>query len=290
VIQPAAFLKRLLVRKKQSHKGDYGRVLMVAGSRGMSGAASLAGLGALRSGAGLVTLAVPDAIYSVVAKKDPEVMVRPFLSTFSGSIHARSFAGITKLLAGQDVLAIGPGLSRNPSTVQLIRKLILKSKIPTVMDADALNSLEARPEILLQAEAPLFLTPHEGEFERLFKIAVPRTAAITKRKNLAKEMAEKFGIFLILKGHRTVVAAPDGKVFVNSTGNPGMATAGSGDVLTGVLSALLGRGQDYFETACAAVYVHGWAGDLAAKKMGQTSLSARDILDCLPATFKKIEK
>ena len=289
MIQPPAFLKRLLFRKKQSHKGDYGRVLMVAGSRGMSGAASLAGLGALRSGAGLVTLAVPDAIYPVVARKDPEVMVRSFLSTSSGSLHVRSFAEISKLLAGQDVLAIGPGLSRNESTAQLIHKLILKSKVPTVVDADALSSFEARPQILLNSESPLFLTPHEGEFERLFKLAVPRAGNL-KRKNLAKETAEKFGIFLILKGHHTVVAAPDGKVFVNFTGNPGMATAGSGDVLTGILAGLLGRGQDYFATACAAVYAHGLAGDLAAKKMGQTSLIARDILDCLPAVFKKFEK
>ncbi len=282
--------KNTLKRNNASHKGDYGRILIVAGSRGMSGAASLAGMAALRSGAGLVTMAVPDSIYPLVARRDPELMVQPFRSTSSGALDLRAFPAITKILASQDVLAIGPGLSRNVFTAKLIHKLILSSKIPIVVDADALNAFAGRPEILLQAQTPLFLTPHEGEFERLFKIAVPRHSSIAQRRNLAQAMAEKFGVYVILKGHRTVVAAPDGKIFVNKTGNPGMATAGCGDVLTGILAGLLGRGKNHFETVCLAVTAHGLAGDLAAKKKGQASLIAGDILEFLPAAFKKLSR
>jgi len=252
----------------------------------MTGAASLSAMGALRSGAGVVTLAVPDAVYSVIARKDPEVMVQPFSSTKTGSLDLKSFAAISKLITKQDVLAIGPGLSRNPSTVKLIRKLIISTKIPTVIDADALNALEGRPEILLQAQAPLILTPHEGEFERVFWNQEPGT----KNQEKTREIAGSFGVYVVLKGQRTVVAAPDGQTFVNSTGNPGMATAGSGDVLTGILAGLLGRNKNLFETICLAVYAHGLAGDLAAKKIGQTSLIARDILEFLPAAYRTLSR
>ncbi len=279
----ASFLKR----KKHSHKGDYGRILIVAGSRGMSGAASLSALAALRSGAGLVTLAVPDAIYPAVARRDPEIMVQPFSSTSAGSLDFKAFKKISGLLQKQDVLAAGPGLSRNPSTVKLIRKLIVCTTVPTVIDADALNALEDQPSILLEASAPLILTPHHGEFKRVFGFDPGESTS--DRKKAAQEMAEKNGVFIVLKGNRTIVAKPDGKVFVNSTGNPGMATAGSGDVLTGIIAGLLGLQKDIFETVCFAVYVHGLAGDIAAQKMGQTSLIARDILESLPAAFKKTE-
>jgi len=277
--------KTFLKRPQSSHKGDFGKIFIVAGSRGMSGAARLTAMAALRSGAGLVTLGVPDSIYSIVARQDPEVMVMPFQSTSTGSIDLTSFVKISAILKNQSVLALGPGLSRNASTVKLVHKLILNSKIPTVIDADALNAFAGHPEILLQAQTPLFLTPHEKEFERVFGVCCVNGLA---RKTAAREMAEKFGIYIVLKGHRTVVAAPDGKLFVNQSGNPGMATAGCGDVLTGVLAGLLGREKNVFETACLAVTAHGLAGDLAAKKMGQTSLIARDIVEFLPAAFKKL--
>ncbi len=277
--------KSFLRRPKSAHKGDFGKVLIVAGSRGMSGAARLTAMAALRSGAGLVTLAVPESIHSIVARQDPEVMVMPFQSTRAGSLDEKSFAQIFALAKTQDVLALGPGLSRNPSTVKLIHKLIIHSPVPTVLDADALNALEGNPSVLLKAQAPLFLTPHEKEFERVFGV---RCAGAVSRKNAARDMAEKFGVYVVLKGHRTVVASPDGKVFVNQTGNPGMATAGCGDVLTGVLAGLLGVQKNYFETACLAVTAHGLAGDFAEKKTGQTGLIARDILEFLPAAFKKL--
>ncbi len=287
-----------LKRKVSSHKGDYGRILIVAGSRGMSGAANLSALACLRSGAGLVTLAVPQSIYSVVARKDFEVMVQPFQSTASGSLDLKAFLKISKLFPKHDVLAVGPGLSRNSSTAKLIRQLIRTTKIPTVIDADGLNALEGMPEILLEASAPLILTPHEGEFERVFGLRLMHMDKgfqayhlrwESERKKATQAMAEKYGVFIVLKGHRTIVASPEGKICVNLTGNPGMATAGSGDVLTGVMAGLLGRGKDIFKTICLAVYAHGLAGDLATKKIGQTSLIARDILDFLPTIFKKIE-
>lgn len=299
--------KKFLERKKTAHKGDFGKTLIVAGSRGMSGAASLSAISALRSGAGLVTLAVPDSIYQITARRDPEMMVQPFPSTRAGSLDLKAFKKISLLAQNQDVLAIGPGLSRNHSTAKLIHRLILNSKIPVVIDADGLNALEGMPHILLEAKAPLILTPHEREFERVFgplltyavsakggsasggKGAQPRSLVREAlRRKAAQEMAEKYAVFIVLKGSRTVVAAPDGRIFTNSTGNPGMATAGSGDVLTGIIAGLLGRGKDIFETVCLAVYAHGLAGDLAAKKTGQTSLIAHDILENLPFAFKKM--
>lgn len=285
-MNPAAFLRR----NKKSHKGDYGRILIVAGSRGMSGAAVLTAMAALRSGAGLVTLAVPESIYAVTAKAHPEVMTIPFAASSSGSIDFKAYKKIAELAAKQDVLALGPGLSRNPSTQKLIRKLLLNSSIPVVLDADGLNAFEGQAQQLLMAEAPLILTPHEGEFERLFKIQIGgRRSQARERKKSAREMAEKFGIYIVLKGNKTVAAAPDGKTFVNNTGNPGMATAGSGDVLTGVIAGLMGRRKNIFDTVCLGVHVHGLAGDFAAREKSRTSLTAGDILEFLPRAFKKLE-
>lgn len=283
--QPASFLKR----KKNAHKGDFGRILIIAGSRGMSGAPGLTGMAALRSGAGLVTLAVPDAIYPIAARQNLELMVRPFASA-AGAFALRAYTPISKSLAGQDVLAIGPGLSRRTAVTKLVHQLILNSKIPAVIDADALNAFENRPQLFLRAQAPLFLTPHEKEFERIFGTLKPGKATLSERKEAARKAAENFGVHIILKGHKTVVAAPGGKLFVNQTGNPGMATAGSGDILTGILAGLLGRKKDFFETACLAVYAHGLAGDFAAAKKSRTALIAGDLLEYLPAVFKKLEK
>lgn len=285
---PSAVSTRFLIRSKKSHKGDYGRVYILAGSKGMSGAASLAAIAALRSGAGLVTLGIPDAIYPIVARRDPEVMVQPFPSTSSGTFDFRAFKNIFTRLQNQDVLAMGPGLSRNQSTVKLIQKIIIHAKIPTVLDADALNALEGYAHLLLETAAPLVLTPHAVEFKRVFGFDPGENHM--QRKKSAVDMAEKYGVFIVLKGHRTVVASPDGRSFVNTTGNPGMATAGSGDVLTGIIAGLLGYGKNRFQTICSAVWIHGLAGDDAARKKGQTSLIARDILEFLPQAFIQAEK
>ncbi|MDP3920315.1 MAG: NAD(P)H-hydrate dehydratase [Candidatus Omnitrophota bacterium] len=279
------FRVRLKKRSSKSHKGDYGRVFILAGSKGLAGAAHLAGMGALRSGAGLVTVGVPEKIYGVVARREAEVMVKPFASTANGSLSLKALPDIRRFLKTQDVCGLGPGLSQHPQTQKLIRDLVSKAEGPIVIDADGLNAFRGHEGALKKHRRPLILTPHPGEFQRLFGGKVSHDDA--GRKKQAGGIAKQFGVVMILKGHRTVVAAPDGKIYRNTTGNPGMATGGTGDVLTGVVAALLGQGLKPFEAACAGVYIHGLAGDLAAKKVGQLSLTAGDIIQYLPAAIRK---
>lgn len=278
-------LARKLKRPVTAHKGDMGRVLILAGSRGMTGAAYLAGMAALRSGAGLVTVGVPDAVYLIIARQGAEIMVRPLPSTVKGTLSLKGIREIERMAHGQDVLAIGPGLSQHVTTQKLVRKVITNLSNPLVIDADGLNALRGNPDILRKRKAPLILTPHPGEFLRLFGGKLDDSEVLRKKRAL--ETAQTYGTVIVLKGHRTVVASPDGECHVNTTGNPGMATAGSGDVLTGVIAALIGQGFPGYEAACLGVHVHGLAGDLAASQVGQVSLTAGDILNALPAAFKK---
>ncbi len=272
-------------RPRHSHKGDYGRVLILAGSAGMHGAAHLAGMAALRSGAGLVTVAVPDKIYPVVARREAELMVLSLPSTQAGSVSTQAFRPLIQQLKNQDVFALGPGLSRQAGTVKLVRRLIQAVKCAVVLDADALNAFEGRPEALRVLKGHAVLTPHAGEFQRLFGTKPQKNSAL--RIQAARAAARKTGVVVVLKGARTVVAAPAGKFYVNTSGNPGMATAGTGDVLTGLLAAVLAQGFNFYDAACFAVFIHGLAGDLAAKVKGEISLTAGDVLDFLPAAFKK---
>ena len=278
--------KKKLKRSKNSHKGDFGRIFILAGSKGMSGAAHLSALGALRSGAGLVTLGVPEKIYKIVARKNSEIMVHPFPSTFQGTLSLKGFPKIKSFYNSQNVLAIGPGLSKNSSTQKLIHMILKNITIPVVIDADGLNALKGNLNLLLTLKNRAVLTPHTGEFLRVFRGKSNDSDLIRKKRAL--EVAKKFKITIILKGNRTVVASPSGEVFLNTTGNPGMATAGSGDVLTGILTGLLGQGLSLFEAACIGVYVHGLAGDLAKKKKGEISLIAGDLIDNLPIAFRVI--
>ena len=275
-------------RLKRANKKDFGRIFILAGSRGLTGAAALASFAALRAGAGLVTLGCPEAVYPILARRHPEVMVRPFPSTSQGTLAEKGFWQIFRFLQTQDVLAIGPGLGRHPSTQRLVRKLLLRSSVPSVVDADGVNAFQGDPGLLKRRRAPLILTPHPGEFIRVFGDKKP--ASDLERKKRALEIAAKFKVILILKGYRTVVAHPSGKVSVNPTGNPGMATGGTGDVLTGVIAALLGQKILPFEAAKFGVYLHGLAGDLAAQKLGQVSLAAGDLIDFLPAAIKLVLK
>ncbi len=273
-------------RKPASHKGDYGRIFVLAGSRGLTGAAHLAGMGALRAGAGLVTVGVPEKVYSVIARKESELMVRPFPSTVAGALAWRGLKSILDFSKDQDVFALGPGLSQNRETWKLVRRLIVRLVQPLVIDADGLNALKGELPVLRHSRYRAILTPHPGEFVRLFGGAL--SAKDTDRKRRAKAVAEKFGIFIVLKGFHTVVASPEGGIYVNPTGNPGMATAGSGDVLTGMIAALIGQGFSLWDAARFGVYLHGLAGDLACKKTGEASLTAGDILERLPAAIKKV--
>lgn len=273
-------------RPKRSHKGDYGRIFILAGSHGMSGACALSSMAALRSGAGLVTVGVPESLVLPLARKMTEAMTLPLPETPAGTLSDRAFGQVKRFLEKQDVLAIGPGLSLNSETQALVRKMVLVSRKPMVIDADALTAFKEKTSLLKKIKAPAILTPHPGEFVRLFGGNVPETDLERKKRALAA--AKRFGVILLLKGHHTVVASPGGEVYVNETGNPGMATGGSGDVLTGVVAAMLGQGIRPFLAACFGAFLHGLAGDFARKKKGEISLIAGDILDALPLAFKSV--
>ena len=271
-------------RARNAHKGDYGRVLVLAGSRGMVGAAALAGQGALRSGAGLVTIGTPSEVYPILAAKVTCCMTRPLPETRSGTLSDRARSQIVKLTESCDVIALGPGLGRAPSTTRLVLWLARNAGKPMVMDADALNALAGNTTVLKKARAPRIVTPHPGEMARL--LGLKSTAeARTARKEMAAGFAAKSGAVVALKGYRTVVTDGE-RMYVNATGNPGMATGGTGDVLTGAIAGLLAQGMGPFDAAQLGVHVHGLAGDLAAKELGETSLVASDVLNHLPEAFK----
>ncbi len=282
---------RLLHRRSDSHKYDYGHLLVIAGSPCFSGAGLLCAEAALRCGAGLVTLAVPESLHgAIVRAKLKEVMTLPLPDTAEGSFSRSAAGRLLSFSRGTDAVVIGPGLSRAPSTQQLVRSLIGKVRKPCVIDADALYALSGHLSALRSRTRydRMVLTPHEGEFSRLSGVAETRIRS--DRKRVAKEFARHYNVTLVLKGHRTVVASADGALYVNKTGNPGMATAGSGDVLAGVIAAFIGQGLNLFDASRYGVYLHGMAGDLAAKKMTQLSMIASDIIEQLPRAVKRCSR
>lgn len=270
-------------REKQAHKGDFGRVFILAGSRGLCGAGLLAAMGALRSGAGLISLGTPEECAALVLQRIPEVMVKPLAQNSEGSLASSGFSQIESYLSGQNVVALGPGLSQQPDTQALIRRLVSASKIPVVLDADGLNAFQNFRHELQSVKVPLVLTPHPGEFARLF--ARPASESEEGRKRLAVEGARETGATLVLKGAGTVVAGPEGRVFVNPTGNPGMAKGGSGDILTGMIASFIAQGIPVFEAAKFGVFIHGLSGDLAAKQFDEVSMTPGDLLNHLPEAF-----
>jgi NAD(P)H-hydrate epimerase len=273
-------------RQADAHKGDFGRALLVGGSRGMSGAIGLAGMAALRSGAGLVTLAVPDICLDTVAAFEPSYMTAPLASDERGRIGQAAEAEIFRRAAVADCVACGPGLSRASHLTGLVARLYEVLWQPLVLDADGLSALAALEEAWPQAAGPRILTPHPGEFRRL-RGGPARQASWEELARQAIEFAAERGCVLVLKGHRTLVT--DGRrVTYNHSGNPGMATGGSGDVLTGVITALVCQGLAPFEAAQLGVYLHGLAGDLGAEQLGQVSLIARDLIDYLPRAFQQV--
>jgi NAD(P)H-hydrate epimerase len=255
-------------------KKDFGHVLVIAGSAPMLGAAALCSLAAMRSGAGLVTAAVGKDLNSTLQKKISNVvMTKPLAQSKAGTFSAKAFGQIKKIWDNFDAIAIGPGLGRDFGVGQLARKLIIHCPKPLVVDADALFALAGHTPILLKAKAARVLTPHPGEMSRL-----------TKQSPGA--FARQHHCVLLLKGHRTIVAGPKGQTYINQTGNVGMATAGSGDVLTGMIAALLGQGLKPFEAACWGAYLHGKAGDRAARRKSKAGMIASDIIDCIPDVLK----
>jgi ADP-dependent NAD(P)H-hydrate dehydratase / NAD(P)H-hydrate epimerase len=269
-----ASMRELIVpRTPDSHKGDYGRVLIVAGSRGKTGAAHLAAVGALRSGAGLVTVATPWSCQPVVAAMGPEYMTQALKETDEGLDPE----GVERVLElARDVIAIGPGLGQAPSTREFIKRLVDRATMPLVIDADGLNAFGSDPDRLAGREGrEVIITPHPGEMARLVGMSTDEVQA--SRLEIARNFAVAHHLYVVLKGHRTLIATPDEKVFINPTGNPGMATGGTGDVLTGMIAAWLAQLLDA-EVACKlAVYLHGLAGDLAEADEGEVAMTSTDV-------------
>jgi NAD(P)H-hydrate epimerase len=271
-------------RPADSNKGMFGRVLIVAGSRPMSGAAILCASGALRGGAGLVRLAVPEEILGIVACGNPCYTTAPLPYDDYGRINRQAEAEVLSLVRENDVAALGPGIGQSPAIEALIRTVVAQTQTPLVLDADALNVLQQDTSTLRNRRAPLVLTPHPGEFARLLQTDVASVQA--NRPESATRFAAEHKLVLVFKGSGTLVT--DGKrLYHNRTGNAGMATGGSGDVLTGLIAALLGQGLEAFAAAQLGVYLHGFAGDLAREEVGEVAMIASDLLHYLPRAIRQ---
>lgn len=279
--------KQLLKRKPDSHKGDFGHVFILAGSTGMTGAAYLCAQAAIRCGAGLVTLGIPKSLNPIMEVKLTEVMTLPLAEAEEGSLSLKAFSDIRDFSEKADCVAIGPGLSQNKSTQELIRKSASAIKKPIVLDADGINAFEGYTSLLksICRRGVHIITPHPGEMARLLKISVREAQG--DREKIAADFSRRYNLTVVLKGYKTIIAS--GKSFhVNKTGNPGMASGGCGDVLTGMIASFLAQGMSAYEASKAAVYLHGLAGDLAKKDKTEISLIASDIIDKIPNIFKKL--
>jgi hydroxyethylthiazole kinase-like uncharacterized protein yjeF len=280
-------------RKPEGHKGDYGHALIVAGSVGKTGAAVLASWAALRAGAGLVTVATPESALPIIAAHTPEVMTEPLPATNSGtiSLHSLETGRFDAVAKGKQVVAIGPGLTTNEETQEFIHAIVGKRIAPILLDADGLNAFDGRAAELENPKGLLGLTPHPGEMARLVGCSTKEVQS--NRVELAQKAAADWNACLVLKGHQTVVASPTGEAFINSTGNPGMGTGGTGDVLTGMLAGLAaqhGRGLNYSgytQLLAFGVYLHGLAGDIAYAERGEAPLMASDLIHGIPRAYQR---
>lgn len=295
LMTPARIGAALPTRKIASHKGTFGHVAVIAGSRGKTGAAALATRAALRSGSGLVTGLAPDAVQPLMASFQPEIMTEGVASTALGTLASSGTDRILELLEGKDAAGLGPGLTTEQETVDVVRRLTRESEIPLVLDADALNAFAGQAHELVNLNGqPLIVTPHPGEFARLTPHSIAQIAEDGIAR--AREFARDRNLWLVLKGFRTLVASPDGQIYACPLGNPGMATAGSGDVLTGVITSFLGqfRAQGRVspsqttDAVVSAVFLHSLAGDLAAQRRGMDSLAAGDLIDDLGSAFLQL--
>jgi len=273
------FVKDLLpARDPLAHKGDFGRVLLLCGSVGYTGAAALAAMGALRSGAGLVFVGVPESIYAIEAVKLTEAIVFP-LPDEGGMLSEKAIPAIRKRLKSMDAMLIGPGLGISPGTMAVLEMVLREFEGPIVVDADGISILSINPQWLKERAFPTILTPHDGEFSRI------GGGLDENREETARAFAREMGCILLLKGHRTVIT--DGEVcYRNCTGNPGMAVGGSGDVLAGMITALLGQGIEPVKAAACAAWLHGAAGDLCARELGQYAMLPTDMVEALPRLLK----
>jgi NAD(P)H-hydrate epimerase len=277
-----AEIGRLLPHRPLSaHKGTFGHAAIIAGSVGKTGAAALAAKAALRAGAGLVSVATPAGVNATLEAKLLEVMTAPMPETNAHTLARSGLDRLQAFVSSRTAAAIGPGLSTHPETVDLVQALVPRLEKPSVLDADALNALVGKTRLLSECKAPLILTPHPGEMARLVEEATPESIN-QDRLGVASRLAMTRGVIVVLKGARTLLARPDGQVAICATGNPGMATAGTGDVLTGMIAGLLAQRLSPWDAARAGVYLHGLAGDLAATDIGQAGMIASDLLERIP--------
>jgi len=274
-------------RAADAHKGHAGRLFVLAGAPGKTGAAALTSLAAVRAGAGLVTLGVPRSLNPILEAKITEPMTWPLPETDDRTLSLQAFPEILKQLEGQSALALGPGLSTHSETVDLVLRLVEACPVPAVLDADALNAVSRDPGVLNKARVPLILTPHPGEMARLAGGSIQDIQ--NDRLGVARRFALTHHVVLVLKGARTLVAFPDGSAFVNTTGNPGLAGGGTGDVLTGIIAAFLARGMTAGEAAKSGVYLHGLAGDYCRRSLGPVGYLAGDLCDVLPRCLSGLD-
>ena len=289
VITGQDFAKMVAPRREDANKGNYGHVLVIGGSLGKAGAAAMAGFSALRAGAGLSTVATAKSVLPTVAAFHPELMTEPLAETEAGTIATGAGVRIEELLKSTTVAAIGPGISRDSHTATLVRSLVAHHTLPMVVDADGLNAFEGRTSELNGKGRTLVITPHPGEMARL--VGCSTAEVQNDRMGVARKFAREHELIVVLKGHRTLVVQPDGEAWVNMTGNPGMATGGTGDILTGMVAGMLAQHPNDVQLAvCAAVHLHGLAGDVMRERVGEHSLVATDLPEGLPEAFLRTQR
>jgi ADP-dependent NAD(P)H-hydrate dehydratase / NAD(P)H-hydrate epimerase len=293
LIHPRDYAPLIAPRPAESNKGNYGHVLVVGGSVGKAGSVAMAGMAALRAGAGLATVATAKAALPTVAGFHPELMTEPLPETDAGTIATSAGVKIEELLKSVTVAAIGPGISRDPHTATLVRSLVTHHQIPVVVDADGLNAFEGHTKELNGSGRTLVITPHPGEMARLVGCSIADVQR--DRLGVARQFAREHELIVVLKGHRTLVVRPDGEAWVNTTGNPGMSTGGTGDILTGIVAGMLAQQkrtqnpESALLAVCAAVHLHGLAGDVMRDIVGEHSLVATDLLRGLPDAFERAQ-
>lgn len=277
----------LIDRKEDSNKGSYGRVGIIAGSKGMVGAAYLSSKASLRTGSGLVYSIVPESISTILQVKSIENIIKSFGDLNSDGFTRNSILDILEYCKSMDAIAIGPGIGVDEDNVELVEQLLHTIQAPIVLDADGINCVSNKKSILLNRNNKLIITPHPGELSRLINISIEEIQ--NNREKYSMEVSKKYGVIVVLKGNKTIVCNNE-EIYINTTGNPGMATAGSGDVLTGIIVSLLGQGIDSFTSAKLGVFIHGLAGDIARDEKGEYSLIASDIIENIPLAINKIRR
>jgi NAD(P)H-hydrate epimerase len=273
-------------RKSDAHKGNYGHLFILSGSLGKTGASVMAGKAALKMGAGLVTIGTPESCLPIVARAMVELMTEPLPETPRKTFSVDALERSLELLQDKDALLLGPGISSHASTAEFVKTLLPRIKVPVVLDADALNILAEKPDLLKSLKKTAIVTPHPGEFARLLDLSTKEV--VEKKLELGPQFSQEYGVYLVLKGYRTLICTPDGKTYINPTGNPGMATAGSGDVLSGMIASMIIQEKDPLLATLAAVFVHGLSGDIGAQKIGEKALTAGKLITYLPAAIKII--